>query len=230
MGVIVSIGLTVLVYLLAKRIYFGTGKMIFSPLILCPVLIILGLLVFHIPYESYARGGNFLSYMLQPATVALAVPMYKYRKMIQTYLAEIVVSVTGGAMVAMATSVWIANAVGVDEAFVTSIAPRSVTTPIAMSISEVIGGDPSITAVFVICTGIMGALLTTLFLKWLPIRHPVTKGMLFGISAHGTGTSKAYESGQVEGTVASLAMIFMGLVTTVLAPEFVEVCAMFLER
>lgn len=228
MGMVLPLVLTILVYLFAKRIYSGTKKMVFSPLIVCPVVIIFILLIFHIPYESYAKGGNFLSYMLQPATVALAVPMYKYRKMIRKYLVEILVSVTGGALVAMATSMWIASVVGVDEAFVTSIAPRSVTTPIAMSISEVIGGDPSITAVFVICTGIMGAILTSLFLKWLPIRHPVTKGMLFGISAHGTGTSKAYESGQVEGTVASLAMIFMGLVTTVLAPEFVEACASFL--
>ncbi len=220
--------LTVFVYMIAKKFYLTTGKMIFSPIIVCPLVLIAFLMIFHIPYESYATGGSWLSYMLQPATVALAVPMYKYRLMVRKYIMEIIISVTGGAIVAIVTSMMLAQYLGVNAAFITSLAPRSVTTPIAMSVSEVIGGNPSITAVFVICTGIIGAVFTSILLKYLPIKSPITKGMLFGISAHGTGTSKAYEAGQVEGTIASLAMIFMGLVTTVIAPEVVDICVRIL--
>ena len=230
MFIVASILLTIIIYLVSKRIYIKTGKMVFSPIILCPVIIIAFLMFFHIPYESYAKGGNWLSYMLQPATVALAVPMYKYRATVKKYLFEIMISVTGGAIVAIVSSILIAQFLGVNSTFVTSLAPRSVTTPIAMSVSEIIGGNPSITAVFVICTGIIGAVLTSVILKYLPIKNPVTKGMLFGISAHGTGTSKAYEAGQVEGTIASLAMIFMGIITTVIAPEVVDLCVHILVK
>lgn len=202
--------------------------MALSPLLVCPALIIGILLAFHIPYDSYAVGGNLLSYMLQPATVALAVPMYRYRHVVKKYSVEILVSVTCGAIVAIVTSMALAQFVGVDEGLAASLAPRSVTTPIAMNVSEIIGGNPSITAVFVICTGIIGAILTSAALRVLPIKSPVTKGMLFGISAHGTGTSKAYESGQEEGSIASLSMIFMGIITTAIAPQVVNLCMSYL--
>lgn len=228
MLVALYLGLTVAIYLLAKRLYRRTGKMIFSPLLVCPIAIIAILVAFHVPYESYAAGGNVLSYMLQPATVALAVPMYKYRATVKKYSMEIVLSVTCGAVVAIVTSLVIAQYAGIDGSLAASLAPRSVTTPIAMNVSQSIGGNPSVTAVFVICTGLIGAMLTTLVLKYLPIKNPITRGMLFGISAHGTGTSKAYESGQVEGSVASLAMIFMGIVTTVIAPQVVAWSLRFL--
>lgn len=228
MSVLFYLSLTVVSYVMVKKLYLKTGKMMFSPLIVCPVLIIGILVIFHIPYDSYAAGGNFLSYMLQPATVALAVPMYRYRKTVKKYSVEIILSVTCGAIVAIVTSMALAQFVGVDAGIAASLAPRSVTTPIAMNVSEIIGGNPSITAVFVICTGIIGAVLTSLLLKYLPIKSPLTKGMLFGISAHGTGTSKAYESGQEVGSIASLAMIFMGIITTVIAPEVVNMCMLFL--
>lgn len=216
--------LTLAIYLLSKKVYRTTNKMLLSPLIVCPT-VILGLLVsLHIPYENYAEGGQWLTLMLQPATVALAVPLYKYRETVKKYLAEILVSVTGGATIAIVTSVMIAHFMGVSTELVTSLAPRSVTTPIAMSVSELLGGNPSITAVFVVCTGITGTMITSLTLKYAPIKSPVTKGLLYGVSAHATGTAKAYEFGQVEGVIASLAMIFMGIITTVIAPQVVGVC------
>lgn len=210
-------------YLLAKRIYRRTGWLLCSPLVFCPVAIVAILLFFGVPYASYEQGGAWLTFMLKPATVALAVPMYKYRATIRRHLAEIAVSVTGGAVVAISTSIAAANFFGVDAALMASLAPRSVTTPIAMGISEVLGGNPSITAVFVICTGVTGTLLISYLLRWLPAAtSPVTKGMLLGITAHGTGTARAYEFGQIEGVMASLSMIFMGLVSTVIARQIVD--------
>lgn len=216
---------TILLYLLAKRMYRRTGSLLCSPLLFCPVAIVAILLFFGVPYEAYDQGGAWLTLMLKPATVALAVPMYKYRATIRKHLAEILVSVTGGAVVAIVTSIAVANFFGVDAQFMASLAPRSVTTPIAMGISEVLGGNPSITAVFVICTGVTGTLFISLLLRYLPAAtSPVTKGMLLGVTAHGTGTARAYEFGQVEGVIASLAMIFMGLVSTVIARQLVDAC------
>lgn len=216
--------LTLGIYFLAKRLYLKTNNMLFSPLLLCPLVMIALLMGFNVSYESYDQGGHLLTLMLQPATVALAVPVYKYRKTVKKYLMEIAVSVTGGAIVAIATSMIIASHLGINSELVASLAPRSITTPIAMSVSEIVGGNPSITAVFVICTAIVGTIFTTTLLKYVPIKNPVTKGMLYGISAHGTGTAKAYELGQVEGVIASLAMIFMGIVTTFIAPQIVTLC------
>ncbi|MBP2631544.1 MAG: LrgB family protein [Firmicutes bacterium] len=218
------LALTLLIYFIAKKVYQRTNNMLFSPLLVCPVAIIGLLVAFHVPYESYDQGGHWLTMMLQPATVALAVPMYKYRKTVKKYLMELTVSVTGGAIVAIVTSMVIASVLGINSELVASLAPRSITTPIAMSVSKILGGNPSITAVFVIFTAIIGTIITTTMLKYVPIKSPVTKGMLYGVSAHGTGTAKAYELGQVEGVIASLAMIFMGIVTTFIAPQIVTLC------
>lgn len=220
--------LTLAIYLLSKKLYRRMRLMLFSPLIVCPAVILSLLIAFHVPYEQYEQGGHWLTMMLQPATVALAAPMYKYRATVKKYFAEILIGVTGGAVVAIVTSIAIASYLGVSSELMASLAPRSVTTPIAMSVSEILGGNPSITAVFVILTGITGTILTSFTLKYAPIKSPITKGMLFGVSAHGTGTAKAYEFGQVEGVIASLAMIFMGIVTTVIAPQVMAMCLLAL--
>lgn len=216
--------LTLAIYLLAKFVYKRTNQFLFSPLILCPAIILSLIISFHIPYENYAEGGKWLTLMLQPATVALAVPMYKYRATVKKYFTEIIVSVFGGAVIAIVTSIAIASFLGISAEIMASLAPRSVTTPIAMSVSKILGGNPSITAVFVICTGITGTLISSILLKYTPIKSPVTRGMMYGVSAHGTGTAKAFEFGQVEGVIASLAMIFMGIITTIIAPQVVTAC------
>jgi len=224
MLVLFGLFLTIIVYILAKLLYRRSSAIALSPLIVCPVVLIALLTGFHISFAAYDRGGHLLSYMLQPATVAFAVPMYKYRTIIKTYLVELMVSVTVGAVVAILTSVGAAELLGIDPQIVTSLAPRSITTPRAMNVARVLGGDPAMTAVFVIVTGVIGVVLTSSALKWGSIKTPVTRGMMFGITAHGTGTSKAYELGSLEGAIASLSMIFMGLITTVAAPLLVPFC------
>lgn len=219
--------LTIIVYGIAKIIYQRSAMLLLSPLIVCPVILITLLTILQISFKAYDQGGHLLSLMLQPATVAFAVPMYRYRAIIRNYLAELIISVTGGAIVAIFTSVSAAELMGLDSQIATSLAPRSITTPMAINVAQVLGGDPSMTAVFVIATGVLGVLLTSSALKWGAIKRPVTRGMMFGITAHGTGTSKAYEMGVLEGAVASLSMIFMGLITTVAAPLLVPFCFYF---
>lgn len=221
MLVLFGVVLTIAVYCMAKRLYQKTANLLFSPLLICPLIVIIVLTEFHISYEAYNSGGQLLSMMLQPAMVALAVPVYKYRSILKTYIMEFAVSVTGGSIVAIVTSMGAAKLLGMSPHIINSLVPRSITTPMAMNVSQLLGGDPAITAVLVIVTGLTGVLLTSTLLRWTPAGSPVTKGMMFGASAHGTGTSRAYELGSLEGAIASLAMVFMGIITTVIAPALV---------
>jgi predicted murein hydrolase (TIGR00659 family) len=216
-----SLCLTIGVYLAAKWLYQQSNNLFLSPLVLCPVILIAVLTESAVPYAAYNSGGHFLSFMLEPATVAMAVPMYKYRMIIKKYIREILISVTGGAMVAIITSVGAADQLGINSQITSSLAPRSITTPMAMNVSQMLGGNPTITAIFVIITGIMGVFFTSILLKLFPIKRSITKGMMFGITAHGTGIAKAYEFGSLEGAVASIAMVLMGLITTIIAPLLV---------
>ncbi|KYZ76077.1 CidB/LrgB family autolysis modulator [Anaerosporomusa subterranea] len=221
MLVLFGVLLTIAVYCMSKRLYQKSANLIFSPLLVCPLIVIAVLTVFQISYETYNSGGQLLSMMLQPAMVALAVPVYKYRSILKTYIVEILISVTVGSIVAIITSMGAAKLLGMNSHMISSLVPRSITTPMAMNVSQLLGGDPAITAVLVIVSGLTGVLLTSVLLKWTPAGSPITKGMMFGASAHGTGTSRAYELGSLEGAIASLAMVFMGIITTVIAPALV---------
>ncbi len=224
MTAVVSLLLTLGIYLISQRAYRYSGSLILSPLLICPVVLVTLLLGFHVSYDRYNEGGQFLSFMLQPATVALAVPIYKYRGLLKTYLWEIAAGIIGGAAIAVMTSLGFASVMGLSPQIMDSLAPRSITTPMAMSISEMLGGNPAMTAVFVIITGLMGVIITPLLFKIPLIQNPITKGMMLGVGAHGTGTAKAYELGPIEGAIASLAMTFMGIITTLIAPQLVPFC------
>ena len=218
---LLSLCLTIGVYYVSKWLYQQSNNLILSPLVICPVTLVAVLTVSSVPYASYNSGGHFLSYMLEPATVAMAVPMYKYRIIIKNYLTEILISVTGAATIAIVTSIGTAEQLGINAQITSSLAPRSITTPMAMNVSQMLGGNPTLTAVFVIITGIIGVFITSFLLRLFPIKRSITKGMMFGITAHGTGISKAYEAGTLEGAVASIAMVLMGLITTIIAPLLV---------
>ena len=156
--------------------------------------------------------------MLQPATVAFAVPLYKFRGVVKEYAVPLIVVIGMGCWVAFLGSMGLAEAIGLSPELVHSIAPRSVTTPLALAASDTLGGDPTITAILVIATGLLGMIMTTMLIKRQRIHNRLLKGMLYGISAHGTRTAKAYEDGQKTGAIASLSMIFMGIMTTIIAP------------
>lgn len=221
---VLYLGVTLAVYFAAKAIYCRTGWILFLPLLICPLVLAGMLSLFQISYAEYESSGKALTLLLEPATVALAVPMYKYRQAVKKYFVEILLGVSVGAVVSLMTSVLFAVYFGMDEQLAASLAPRSITTPIAMDISGGIGGDPAITAAFVVATAVLGTLFTTLLVRFVPIKNPVTKGLLYGISANGTGTAKAYELGALEGAIASLSMIFMAILTAVIAPGIVALC------
>ncbi|WP_379157526.1 CidB/LrgB family autolysis modulator [Paenibacillus sp. sgz5001063] len=217
------LALTVAVYLLAKRIYASSSKMYASPLIITPLLIISFLLMTGIPYESYNAGGKWLTDLLQPATVAFAIPLHKNFKVLKKHAAEIAAGVLSGTVMAVLSSMLLAKWLHLSGDLATSLVPRSVTTPIAMSISQSIGGVPSITAVFVILTGVLGTLMGPSVLRLFRIDNEIARGVSLGTAAHGTGTSKAFELSSLTGTISSIAMILTALFSIGLAPALLAV-------
>jgi predicted murein hydrolase (TIGR00659 family) len=223
----ISFIITIFSYFGAKFLY-GLRKSVFlCPLLICPLALISLLLSFHVSYDVYYSGTQWITDMLQPATVAFVVPLYKYHRLLRKYALEIVVGGAGGSFIAILSSVEYGKWLNLTPQVLDSMAPRSVTTPIAMDVSQTIGGVPTMTAVFVILTGIMGLIVGPFILKWLPIKNEVSKGMLLGMGAHGAGASKAYEIGSVEGAIASLTMIIAGFVTIMIAPLLVPVIVSF---
>lgn len=218
---IISFMVTIFSYLGAKFLYKKNKSVFLSPLVTCPLILIALILSFHVSYDAYYAGTQWITQMLQPAMVAFAVPLYKYRGLLKKYGLEMGIGTLSGSVIAVLSSVMYGKWFHLTPQLLDSLAPRSVTTPIAMDISQTIGGLPTMTASFVIITGIVGLVAGPLILKWFPIHHQVSKGMLLGMGAHGAGTAQAYQIGPVEGAIASLTMIFAGLITILLAPMLV---------
>lgn len=218
---LICLALTLVVYVLSKHLYRIHPRVYLSPLLITPLTLVIGLIWTQIPYETYHSGGKWLSFLLQPATIAFAVPLYKYFDVLKKHMVEILASVLSGSVVAMLSSAILAKWMHLDSELITSLIPRSVTTPIAMNISEMIGGVPNITAVFVIMTGLLGVTLGPLVAKLFRIEGEIARGVLFGTSAHGTGTSKAFEFSSLTGTISSISMIVAGLFTLVAAPVII---------
>ncbi|MCQ4088037.1 CidB/LrgB family autolysis modulator [Saccharibacillus sp. JS10] len=209
---------TLVIYYVAKWIYRRFPYVYLSPLLITPVILVVLLLVTHSSYDSYNTGGAWLSKLLQPATVAFAIPLYKNLQTLKKHVGEIVTSVLFGSLMAILSSVLLARLMHLNVELASSLAPRSVTTPIAMNVSQMVGGVPTITAVFVIMTGLLGAMIGPSMFKWLRIEGDIARGVLLGTSAHGTGTSKAFELNPLTGTISSISMILAALFTLVAAP------------
>ncbi|MDY0394499.1 CidB/LrgB family autolysis modulator [Virgibacillus halophilus] len=202
----------------AKLVYKKWNIPFFSPLLIAPSAIIVVLLVGGISYDSYNAGAKWLTEILQPATIALAIPLYRYFPVLKKYLREIFISVLFGSTLAVMASFSLAGLVHLNKGLISSIIPYSVTTPIAMGVSEKIGGIPAITAVFVILTGITGLILGPWTIRMFRFHSDIAKGILLGTSSHGAGTSKALELGSISGAVSSVCMVLAAILTFVISP------------
>lgn len=209
---------TIAVYLAARRVYRLWPHWWTSPLVLTPALLILLALVLHAGYRSYIHGTHWLLAMLGPTTVAFALPIYEQRAVIRRHWPVLVVGVLVGSTIAMASAWGISTWLGLSEDLRLSLLPRSMGSPFAMRVSDGIGGMPNLTAVFVALTGILGAALGDLLLRWLPLRSSLARGALFGMGAHGVGVARAQQIGREEGSVAGLVMILAGLLNVLAAP------------
>jgi putative effector of murein hydrolase len=156
--------------------------------------------------------------LLGPATVAFAVPIYEQRGLIRRHWRVLGTGMLVGSVTSMLSSWTLAALFGLNSAMRLSLLPRSISTPFAMTISGEIGGTPDLTAVFVVVTGIVGAIMGEVMLTWFPDYSPLARGAVLGVGAHGAGTAKAHEFGRQEGSVAGLAMVLVGLFNVIFAP------------
>lgn len=173
-------------------------------------------------YQDYLDGATLLHFMLGPATVALAVPLYDQMHSLRGTWVAVLGGIGAGSITAAASVILIGYQLGASQLIILSLLPKSVTAPVAMGISERIGGLPALTAVLVILTGIVGAMTGSRILDLLRIKDPRARGLSFGVSAHGLGTVRAFQEGEIAGAFSGLAMGLNGVVTTILVPIIVR--------
>lgn len=209
---------TVALYLAVKRLHGRFRSWWSNPLMLVPLVLIALLSVTRISYQTYFYDTRWLTWLLGPATVAFAVPIFEHRRLIKKHWLSLTSGVLVGMPAAVISTVWLARALNLPDILQKSLAPRSISTPFAMAAAHSFGADSQLTAVFVVVTGVCGMMLGELMLAILPLRSSLAKGALFGAAAHGAGTAKASEIGAEEGVVASLTMMLGGLATVLAAP------------
>lgn len=195
-----------------------TKLSILNPIVIAEVLIIVFMIVFNIDYEVYNKGGSIISFFLGPATVVLAVPLYKQIEKLKENGLPIMVGIAVGCITAITSVYFLSKLFHLDEVLTLSLLPKSVTAAISMEVSSQIGGIPALTVAATVVTGITGNVLWPYISKVFKIENDVASGISLGTSAHALGTAKAMELGEVEGGMASLAIGVAGLVTVILVP------------
>ena len=194
-----------------------TGLLLCSPLLVAAALIIGGLSLFHIPYESYALGGDLIQLMLGPVTAILALNIYNQRTVLKEHFLPVLAGCLAGSLTSVG-SIWLlCRLFQVDGVLTASLLPKSVTSAIAISISESRGGVAGITAAGVMSAGLTGAVFSPLFARIFHITEPVAEGLAIGSCSHALGTSKAMEIGPVQGAMSSIAICVCGILTSVIA-------------
>ncbi len=211
-------GLTLGVYQVALAAYEKTRWMLLQPVLVSMTLLIVMLMAMGVDYSEYKQGAQLLTLMLGPATVALAVPLYLNMRRVRQVLWPTLITLFAGGLFATVLGVGLAWLFGAETLILQTIAPKSVTTPIAMLVAEEIGGAASLAAVFVMITGVLGAMFGVELLRLLRITNPAAQGMALGITAHAVGTARALEESDEAGAFAALAMSIMGVLTAVLMP------------
>ncbi|HDX9577275.1 LrgB family protein [Bacillus cytotoxicus] len=224
MSIVIGIGwiiLTVLLYQLSKKIYEWFPTPFTIPMLVATALMIILLVVCDIPYQQYMQsGGGWISKLLGPGVVAFAIPLYKQRAVLKQYIVPIVGGVLIGTIVAIASDVIIATVMGTDKSLILSSLPKSVTMPVAMSVSEEVGGVPSLTAAFVVVAGITGAITGPLLLKWSRVTNSVGIGIGLGCASHIMGVMRAMKNNENEGVIGSVTMTLAAILTCLLGPLF----------
>lgn len=213
-----GIFITVSVYILSLFLTRKYPSPFTMPVFFCTVTIILILSVSKISYEQYHVAKDIMSYLLGPATVALAVPLYKQRKIIYKNLRSILIGIFLGTIVTIVSAVYMAKIFGLSDVMIRSFSIKSITIPIASEVTEIINADLSLVTMFVMITGMFGAMFGTWILNIARITDPLARGLGFGTIAHGIGTSQAIKEGEVEGATSSVAIGLTGIVTSLIIP------------
>lgn len=217
-GVLLSLA----AYLLGSYIKKKTRAALLNPLLLSVLFCILILLAGGIPYEVYQKSADYLNYLLTPATICLAIPLYKQFELLKNNGAAIVSGVLSGVLTGIGSVFFLSKLFRLDPVYFVTLMPKSVTTAIGMSISAEYGGYATITVAAIIITGILGHIISESVLKLFRITHPIAKGIAIGSASHAIGTAKAVSLGEVEGAMSSLAIALSGIFTVIFSALFVQ--------
>lgn len=216
------LALTFIIYVASQLLQRRTGISMLNPILLSTVAIIVFLLVCDIDYDTYSKGGEFIDFWLKPAVVALGVPLYRQLESIKKQFLPILLAEVAGCIVGIASVVIVAQILGASREVVMSLASKSVTTPIAIEVTQAIGGIPALTAAVVVCTGIFGGMTGFRMMKLSRVKSPIAQGLSMGTAAHAVGTSVAMENGYRYGAFSSLGLTINGLFTALLTPFILE--------
>ena len=216
----IGVVLSIFAYQLGVFLKKKTNSPLLNPLLVSIVIVMAILVIFHVDYESYNSSAKYLSYLLTPATVSLAIPLYRQMEILKKNFKAIILSVLAGSITSMGVILVMAMLFGLSHEEYVTLLPKSITTAIGMGVSEELGGYVTITVAVIIVTGILGNIIGETVCKVFRIKNPISRGLALGTSAHAIGTTKAMEMGEVEGAMSSLAIVVAGLITVVGASVF----------
>ncbi|HBA67864.1 MAG TPA: hypothetical protein DCZ40_00675 [Lachnospiraceae bacterium] len=191
-----------------------------NPLLISIAFVILVLNVFGIEYSDYYEGGKYLSYLLTPATVCLAVPLYQKLELLKRNWTAVIAAICAGVFSSLVTVFLMAKMFGFTHEQYVTFLPKSITTAIGMGVSEKLGGIVTVTVIVIIITGILGNVIAESVFKLFRIEEPIAKGLALGTSSHAIGTAKAMELGEIEGAMSSLSIVVSGILTVIAASVF----------
>ncbi len=213
------LSVTLIAYAVADRFSAATGRHpLANPVLHAVWMIALLLALSGTPYKTYFEGAQFVHFMLGPATVALALPLYQNRRVVARAIAPMLAALVAGSLTALVSAVTIVKLFGVPQTIIASIAPKSVTAGVAMGIASELGGDAALAAVLVILTGIFGAIIVTPLLTLFGIRDWRARGFAAGLASHGIGTARAFQVNSVAGTFAAIALALNAMMTAIIVP------------
>jgi len=213
-----SLVVTLIVYYINKKIYRKYPRLLLMPLLLTPAVLIMILLCSALPWGEYIGESRWLLWLLGPATIAFAVPVYENTRMIRKHWMSITAGVFTAIIVASTSSVWLARVLDLPDELQRTLVVRSVTTPFALSAVQTFGGQPDLAAFFVALTGVCGFAVGDFIFLRLAIRSTGAIGAGFGAASHGAGTARSYQLGEEQGVVASLVMMLSGILMVIGSP------------
>ncbi len=221
-SVFFGVAISIAAYWIGEKVREKWKLPIFNPLLIAMLIVIAVLFLCDIDYETYHQGAQYITFLLTPATICLAVPLYRQIEVLKKNVAAIVISILCGCIAHVLIVLGIAVLFGVEDILILSILPKSVTTPIAIGISEEIGGIQAVTVVGVCTAGILGSVVGPTIFKWCKVTEPVAQGLGMGAPSHAIGTSKALEMGEIQGAMSSLAIVVTGILTVIIVPIVTE--------
>ena len=215
-----GITISIVAYSIGVWLNKKTKMAIINPLLISYVIIIPLLILLNIPLEWYKRGGDIINMFLSPATAVLAITVYRQRKLLKDHILSVIVGSIAGSLTSLLVVYALCRLLLMPDEITVSMLPKSITTPMAIAVSESLGGIEAVTVLAVIITGISGNILGPILIKVFRIKNEIAPGMAMGAASHAVGTSKAIELGEVQGALSSIALVMSGIITVILSLIF----------